>query len=99
MSRTWIAFEVLQGDDTREVKFTGREAETLLQLMDAGERGVSSLTHPGIRLSHYVMKLRRAGVNIETNMRPFGGAFPGEYGAYILRSKCRVLGAPQRRAA
>ena len=81
------------------VTFVGREAYTLRKLIDAGERGISSLDHVGIRLSHYVMKLRRAGITVETVPTAHDGDFPGVHGVYKLRSRVRVLEDNTRVAA
>ncbi|ACP24909.1 hypothetical protein NGR_c11240 [Sinorhizobium fredii NGR234] len=81
------------------VTLVGRECWTLRKLLDAGERGVSSLDHIGPRLSHYVMKLRRAGITIETVPTLHGGDFPGVHGVYVLRSRLSVLEDNTRAAA
>ncbi|QGJ73793.1 hypothetical protein [Sinorhizobium meliloti] len=81
------------------VTFVGREAYTLRKLIDAGERGISSLDHIGIRLSHYVLKIRRAGITVETVPTSHGGAFPGHHGVYKLRSRLRVIEDKTRAAA
>ncbi|WP_085043801.1 winged helix domain-containing protein [Ensifer aridi] len=73
------------------VTLVGREAFTLRKLLDAGDRGISSLDHVGIRLSHYVMKLRRAGITVETVPTEHGGDYPGVHGVYKLRSQLSVL--------
>lgn len=73
------------------VTLVGREAQTLRKLIDAGERGISSLDHPGIRLAHYCMKIRRAGITVETVKTPQRGEYAGWFGVYKLRSHVAVL--------
>lgn len=80
-------------------RFEGREAWALRHLLDAGERGVSSLDHIGPRLSHYVMKLRRAGLVIETVTERHRGDFEGWHARYVLRSHVEVLAATDDRRA
>ncbi|MDX0911939.1 hypothetical protein GOL41_17385 [Sinorhizobium medicae] len=81
------------------VTFVGREAYTLRKLIDAGERGISSIDQVGIRLSHYVLKIRRAGITVETVSISHGGAFPGVHGVYKLRSRLRIIEDNTRVAA
>jgi hypothetical protein len=64
----------------------GRLAWTMLELVNAGDKGITPLHNPAPRVSHYVMILRRKGVVIETEMQSHGGAFPGEHGVYRLKS-------------
>lgn len=72
--------------------FAGRDAWTLSRLLAAGERGVTPLENPAPRWSHYVFRLRRAGIEIETIDAPNTGAFGGRHGRYVLRSAVTVLG-------
>ena len=72
-------------------QFRGREAKALADLIERGRQGLSSIEHIGPRLSHYVMKLRRAGIAIETVDEGHSGPFPGSHGRYFLRSKVEVL--------
>ena len=73
------------------VTFIGRDAWALDNLIRAGERGCTPITTPGPRWSHYVFKLRRAGVNIETIDEDHGGPFAGSHARYVLRSHIRVV--------
>jgi hypothetical protein len=68
-----------------------RENETLVNLIANGELGISSLTHPGLRLSHYVFMLRRKHglpIHMEKVDQP-GGV--GWYGRYTLRERIKLL--------
>lgn len=77
--------------DGRELTIKGRDAWALKKLLDRGERGVTALDEIGPRLSHYIFKLRRAGIVIETKDESHGGAFAGWHGRYVLRSRVEVL--------
>jgi hypothetical protein len=70
---------------------TGRFAWTLLQLHRAGDAGITSLTNPAPRLSHYVHVLRREGVGISTTPEEHGGAFAGRHGRYRLTTPIEVV--------
>lgn len=71
--------------------FTGREAWTLQRLIDAGPRGVTTIDHPAPRWSHYIFKLRRAGLTISTEYEPHRGSFPGTHGRYRLQTPIVVV--------
>lgn len=83
-----IKAKIETGEQPITLNLKGRLAWTLLELVKAGESGITPLHNPAPRVSHYVMSLRRKGVAIDTNMQPHGGAFPGEHGVYRL--KCAV---------
>lgn len=51
------------------------------------------------RLAHYCMKIRRAGIVIETVKTPQRGEYRGWYGIYKLRSRLSVLEDNTRAAA
>ncbi|QFR34707.1 hypothetical protein [Ancylobacter sp. TS-1] len=73
------------------IAVNGRTAWALDQLMAAGERGLTPVSRPAPRWSHYVLCLRRAGVIIETVDEPHAGAFAGTHARYVLRSPVRVI--------
>ncbi|WP_300548084.1 hypothetical protein [Roseovarius sp.] len=83
-----IKAKIETGETPITLHLTGRLAWMMLELVKAGERGITPLHNPAPRVSHYVMCLRRKGVAIDTDMQPHGGAFPGEHGVYRL--KCAV---------
>lgn len=66
--------------------FTGREAWTLSQLHNAGEKGCTPLHNAAPRWSAYVFKLRRKGIDIETIPQFHGGAYSGRHGRYVLKT-------------
>lgn len=103
-SRKVLRVEVVEADsDTpllsrrREITITGRRnCETLRRLVEVERRGLSSLDVPGQRLSHYVMQLRRAGLEIETvNENAGDGVW---YGRYVLRSTVVIPDADREAA-
>ena len=78
--------------DGRTIKFTGRIAWMLRHLVKAGPRGLTTLDlPPGVRVSHYVMMLRRAGLLIESPREPHGGEWAGVHSRYTLRTQVTIL--------
>ena len=71
--------------------FTGREAWTLRRLLDTGSAGVTTIDHPAPRWSHYLFKLRKAGLAISTEYEAHSGSFPGTHGRYRLESVVHVV--------
>ncbi len=75
-----------------EKVFKGRPAWTLGKLVAAGGRGISSLDLPaGVRLSHYILQLRKNGVPVETKYEKHGGEFAGEHARYRLAAPVSIL--------
>ena len=77
--------------DGSQPSFAGREAWTLRRLVEAGSRGVTTVDHPAPRWSHYVFKLRRAGLTISTEYEAHGGTYPGTHGRYRLETPVTVV--------
>jgi hypothetical protein len=77
--------------DGSQQSFVGREAWTLRHLVNAGSRGVTTIDHPAPRWSHYVYKLRRAGLVISTDYEGHKGDFPGTHGRYRLETAITVI--------
>ena len=73
--------------------FIGREAWTLRRLLEAGSVGVTTIDHPAPRWSHYIFKLRQAGLTISTEYEPHTGPFPGTHGRYRLETPVTVVPA------
>lgn len=84
---TFVRFR-LEGQE-RAVK--GRDAWALAELLKAGAAGCTPITHPGPRWSGYVLKLRKAGVAIETVHEMHAGAYRGRHARYVLRSPIEVI--------
>lgn len=71
--------------------FIGRDAWALRQLMAAGKSGVTPIDNPAPRWSHYIYKLRQAGIIISTEHEPHAGPFPGTHGRYRLETKLQLI--------
>lgn len=81
----------INGPEGRVLNLTGRVAQTADKLIEAGELGITSFHHPGPRLSHYVLVLRKQGFTIETRGERHDGQFSGEHARYVLHTICKVL--------
>ena len=78
--------------DGREVTLKGRVAWMARHLIDAGGRGITTAQlPPGVRVSDSILKLRREGIEIETQHEGHAGPFPGRHGRYLLRSRLELL--------
>ena len=66
---------------------TTRAEFFLEEMLAAGSEGITAIDYPGVRVGDAVFKLRKAGVDIETQYEQHGGEFAGHHGRYILRSK------------
>ncbi|MFK4720547.1 hypothetical protein ABIE89_001647 [Bradyrhizobium niftali] len=77
--------------------FSGREAWTLRHLLNAGTRGLTTLNHPAPRWSHYIYKLRKAGLCISTDYEGHKGEFPGTHGRYRLETPVEVVSGRSER--
>ena len=88
-SKPWM--RVYIDDQPLTTTFIGRDAWALDNLIRAGERGCTPITTPGPRWSHYVWKLRGAGVHVETIDEDHGGPFAGSHARYVLRSSIRIV--------
>ena len=93
MSITTLVVRFPSGNVTT---FAGRDAWALDQLLRAGETGCTPVDNPAPRWSHYVFKLRRAGIAIETITEKHAGPFAGHHARYVLRTPLAVV---QREAA
>ena len=71
----------------------GRDARALSELISGGLVGVTPIERLAPRWSHYVHKLGRAGIHVETIEEKHGGAYAGTHARYVLRSSVRVIGA------
>ena len=90
MTSTSIKIKIRMPDGLHQ-SFEGREAWTLRHLLNAGAAGVTTIDHPAPRWSHYIYKLRRAGLIISTEYEAHSGSFPGTHGRYRLESVVHVV--------
>ena len=77
-------------DDGQAIRCTGREALTLLTLIERGSRGVSGVDFPGgpaYRLGAYVFDLRGMGVGINMELEEHG---IGHHGRYTLVTPVKI---------
>ncbi len=79
------------GEGGTVIMVAGRAAWALDQLNKAGDLGLTPVSNPAPRWSHYVWLLRAEGVVIETVDEPHSGSFAGTHARYILRSMVVVL--------
>ena len=81
----------VQLPDGRCATFTGRDAWALRHLVNAGNAGLTTLSQPAPRWSHYIYKLRRGGLVISTDYEAHSGDFPGNHGRYRLETPVTVV--------
>ena len=81
----------IRTQDGKHQTFAGRLAWTLQRLVEAGDRGVTTIDHPAPRWSDYVFKLRKAGLVISTDYEKHKGDFPGNHGRYRLETPVSVV--------
>ncbi len=90
--KNWLRARIGEGVTERTAKVTGREAWALDQMVAAGAKGVTPITHPGPRWSAYVYDLRHDhGIEIETRNEPHGGPFAGTHARYFLKSPVTIV--------
>jgi hypothetical protein len=68
-----------------------RAAWFLDELLKAGATGCTTIDYPGVRVGDCILKLRKAGVDVQTLYEPHDGEFPGRHGRYILRSRVEII--------
>lgn len=61
------------------------------ELVAAGANGLTTLERSAPRWSHYIYKLRRGGIAIETQTETHAGDYPGHHARYVLRSPLEVI--------
>lgn len=83
----------LLSEPYRSFELNGRLGWTMAQLVMAGTKGVATFERPAPRWSAYVHDLRKRGIQIETEMEPHEGTYPGHHARYTLA--CDVKVAPQ----
>jgi hypothetical protein len=76
---------------TTTIHCTGREALTLITLVERGSKGVTGIDFPGgpaSRLGAYVFDLRGMGVGIRTESESHG---IGSHGRYFLTNSVEIV--------
>ena len=76
-----------QDGKIRTIIVRGRDRWALENLIQAGDRGCTTIDHPGPRWSAYIHDLRHEhGLDIVTLPEEHGPPFEGIHGRYVLRS-------------
>ena len=86
-----VAINVRIGGDEAVLRFEGRAAWALSNLINAGTKGCTPIDHPGPRWAHYVFLLRKSGIAVETVHEPHSGAYAGHHARYVLRSPIEII--------
>lgn len=90
---------IVEHGKSRRLNLHGRNAWALLELIKAGAKGCTPITHPGPRWSAYVHNLRHDyGLCIETIHEAHSGPFPGSHGRYVLHCNVQVISAKSEAA-
>ncbi|MEY8118516.1 hypothetical protein AB9F26_09665 [Falsihalocynthiibacter sp. BN13B15] len=71
-------------EQSRTFELKGRLGWTMVHLVRAGAKGLTTLEHPALRMSAYIFSLREMGIPIETQMVPHKGSYPGMHALYVL---------------
>lgn len=77
--------------DGSKIHVVGRDAETLLRLVERGAKGLTAFDFPGgppFRLPAYVHDLRALGLSIITEREPHA---TGHHGVFTLQTPVRIL--------
>ena len=108
MGKLTVRARVFQGDglfDFRDIVATGRYAQTLKALIDAGDKGVTALeiSSWALRLSHYIDVLRKDSrylLNIHTELEEheFQGMGAGRHARYRILDRVELINAGQEAA-
>jgi hypothetical protein len=88
----------LLSEPPRTFELDGRLGWTMIQLAQAGARGVTPIDRPAPRWSAYVHTLRKMGIQIDTEMEPHQGTYPGQHARYRLSCDARVTVMGERDA-
>jgi hypothetical protein len=72
---------------------TKRATFFLGEMLAKGRQGITTIDYPGVRVGDAIHKLRKAGVQIETQHVAHGGEFAGHHGCYVLKSRIVRLDA------
>ncbi|RVD55974.1 MAG: hypothetical protein EOS30_09865 [Mesorhizobium sp.] len=76
----------------RIIKLDGRAAWMMRELVKAGKRGVTTLELPtGVRVSHFILLLRKAGFVISSPRESHGGPFPSTHSRYSLETEVTIV--------
>lgn len=77
--------------DGMPITVIGRDAWMYKELLRVGQRGLTTLENPAPRISHYIFKLRKAGLVIQSEDERHDGPFSGHHARYRLISSTEVI--------
>jgi hypothetical protein len=84
-------FQLNKNSQEKVFVLNGRDAQTLIALVEAKQKGTTALeiSSWALRLSAYIFNLRKeCGLDIITNTEPHDG---GHHGRYILQDDVKIL--------
>lgn len=85
-----IEVTLFSSEQPRTFELQGRLGWAMMQLAEAGARGVTTIERPAPRWSGYIHELRGMGFPIETEMVPHEGSYPGHHARYRLACDANV---------
>jgi hypothetical protein len=85
-----IRATLILSEQSRTFDLKGRLGWAMVQLAEAGAKGVTPISRPAPRWSGYVFDLRELGIPIETIMEPHEGNYPGQHARYVLSCDAQV---------
>ncbi|UOA27878.1 hypothetical protein [Pseudosulfitobacter sp. DSM 107133] len=77
-------------EQSRTFELKGRLGWAMVQLANAGAKGVTPIERPAPRWSGYVFDLREMGIPIATHLEPHEGSYPGTHARYVLSCDAKV---------
>jgi hypothetical protein len=77
-------------EQSRTFELKGRLGWAMVQLVEAGAKGVTPISRPAPRWSAYIFSMRELGIPIETIMEPHEGNYPGQHARYVLPCDAQV---------
>ncbi|MGM9402549.1 winged helix domain-containing protein [Aliiroseovarius sp. KMU-71] len=89
--QTLFTFAIQNGGSASIITVRGRTHWALMQLIEAGATGITTIENPAPRWAAYVHQLRQLGVRIETITERHSDPFPGNHARYVLRSNVRAV--------
>ncbi|OAN78202.1 hypothetical protein A8B82_10690 [Sulfitobacter sp. EhC04] len=80
----------LLSEPSHTFEFEGRLGWAMAQLSMAGAQGVATIDRPAPRWSANVHRLRERGIQIDTEMEPHQGPYPGQHARYRLACDVQI---------
>jgi hypothetical protein len=89
-SKMKIRVTLFLSEQSRTFELNGRLGWAMAQLVEAGAKGVTPITHPAPRWSGYVFDLRGLNIPIVTIFEPHEGKYSGHHALYVLSCDAQV---------